>query len=226
MKTRDSTPSRPAEAVPLEGVIQFGYELRSRAAADRLDPALHRALEASRLRLRESRLIGRDPRRYGGLAFGNLSARECAGSDRFYITASQMTDADALSPEHWPRIDAFDMTRFFALVTGEHAPSSESVTHAVIYAAAGDIGCVLHVHSPEIWRHGSRLGLAATGRHTAYGSRQLAREVEALLAQRTGAELTFTTPGHEDGVFACGRGIEATTQSLLRLQQRAFRETT
>ena len=68
-----------------EGVIQFAYQLRpprDRAQAR----ARAEALEALAAPFRRAGLLGRDPARYDGLAYGNVSQREGTG---YAITASQ-----------------------------------------------------------------------------------------------------------------------------------------
>lgn len=204
-----------------EGVIQFRFELRTPSAADRIDDALLGRLEAARLRLLDSGMVGRSAERYGGYAFGNVSVRDPGNANRFFISASQVIDTPRLDSAAWPRIDAFDPVTFEARVTGDLPPSSETVTHGVVYSAAADIQCIVHVHAPELWRNADALGLATTGRTTTYGSPQLARDVEALLGARVSNQLIFATPGHQDGVFACGARLIHTVDALLDLAARA-----
>lgn len=166
-------------------------------------------------------MVGRSANRYGGYAFGNMSVRDPGNAARFFISASQAIDAPRLDATAWPRIDRFDPKTFHACVTGDLPPSSETVTHGVVYTAAADIQCVLHVHAPALWRNAAALGLASTGRATSYGSPQLARDVEELLGARAGNQLIFATPGHEDGVFACGAQLSQTVDALLELDSRA-----
>ncbi|NJN50465.1 MAG: hypothetical protein HC809_00365, partial [Gammaproteobacteria bacterium] len=77
MKERDSTPpaTLPEAPAATEGVIQFRYTLRAPGAADRIGSTVLATLEACRATLRNAGLIGRDANRYGGFAFGNVSAR-------------------------------------------------------------------------------------------------------------------------------------------------------
>jgi len=220
-KERDSTPMSQDAAAAGEGVVQFRYELQTPNADDSLDRNLLNRLERWRVALLEAGLIGRDPERYQGYAFGNLSARDPERPPRFVITASQRTDAARFDPHDWVRIDAFDLDAFSVVASGHRAPSSESLTHAMVYSVAAHVRCVLHVHSPAIWSHGATLGLPATGAATPYGSHALARDVEHILEAHHDLPIVFTTPGHEDGVFACGTDLDATGEMLLALARNA-----
>jgi len=220
-KERDSTPMTQDAAATGEGVVQFRYELHPPNADDPLDRNLLNRLERWRVALLQAGLVGRDPGRYQGYAFGNLSARDPEHPQRFVITASQRTDAAFFDARDWVRIDAFDLDAFSVLASGHRAPSSESLTHAMVYSVASHVRCVLHVHAPAIWSRGANLGLPATGAATPYGSHALAKDVEHILESNDDLPIVFTTPGHEDGVFACGPDLESTGEMLLALAQRA-----
>jgi hypothetical protein len=209
----DSTP---------EGTIRFRYTLRPAAAADVIAQAHFAVLEGWRRVLLRAGLVGRDRARYDGFAFGNLSMRDPTDTSRFFVTASQTVDAEALAPSDIVRIDACDLADFSALATGVRPPSSETLTHAAVYRAAPGARWLFHVHSREIWRSAGALALPATGRDTPYGSAALADEVAALLDGRRGEAFVFVTPGHEDGVFACGQSADEVGCALLRLLAAAF----
>ena len=78
-----------------EGVIQFAYHLSPPRDRDRTR-ARAEALEAVAAPFREAGLLGRDPARYEGLAYGNVSVREGPG---YAITASQRSDQATLAAE-------------------------------------------------------------------------------------------------------------------------------
>jgi hypothetical protein len=212
-----------ADSTP-EGTIRFGYALRPGTASDAIPSTLFATIEGWRRVLRSAALVGRDAARYGGLAFGNLSVRDPACHGRFFITASQCVGEDALDASAIVRIDHCDSRAFSVRATGTRAPSSETLTHAAVYAADASTRWLFHVHSPAIWQHARALRLPATGADTPYGTSALATEVAALLAGTHARPFVFVTPGHEDGVFACGRDADSVGCALVALLARAHAE--
>jgi len=198
-----------------EGTIRFSYELRAPTPSDLIPSPLRQALESWRHVFEELALIGRERERYDGFAFGNLSVRDPASCDRFFITASQTSDSPIEDADALPRIDACDLNAFHVVTTGTRAPSSESVTHAMVYRADHRIDWLFHVHSPDIWRRASALRLATTGTDVPYGSPMLAQAVSTLLREHPERPLVFATLGHEDGVFACGSDADSVGAAIV-----------
>lgn len=204
----------------LEGVIRFNYELRAPAEEDRVPARVLQEMNAARQVLRRLGLIGRDAARYDGLGYGNLSVR-APGNGGFWITASQTGGLDVLGAEAVCRIDAWDVQRFRLVATGTVPPSSEAITHAMIYGSDVRAACVLHAHDRTIWRDADRLGLPATSAEAGYGSPAMAASVQTLLELHTARPLVFVTPGHEDGVFAIGPDVAAAAGALVSALVRA-----
>lgn len=153
-------------------------------------------------------LIGQDPRRYGGLGFGNISQRLDARDNRFIISGSQTGHVEQLKPEHYCLVIHADPRKNRIESRGLNKPSSESLTHAGIYALDSAIQAVIHVHSPEIWNHAAALGLPDIAANIPYGTVEMALAVERLF-QSGGLRQTplFTMRGHEDGVVAFGKTL-------------------
>ena len=187
-----------------EGVIQFDLAWR---AADPVAADLA-ALNAWRQVLWKLELIGEDPDRYQGYGFGNVSQR--LGSDnRFVISGTQTGHMPLLENRHYALVTGCDPAHNHVDAEGPVRPSSESMTHGVLYALDPGIACVLHVHSPEIWHAAAELALPQTRAEVAYGTPDMAREVERLFREtdvlHTGI---FTMAGHRDGVVAFGGSPE------------------
>ena len=128
-----------------EGVIKFDL-LHQHGALEKIDIG---ALRAWRRILFDLKMLGQDPRRYAGLGFGNVSMR----TDHGFIVSG--TQTGALSNPDLPSYAevinwSLDANRIES--RGLVKPSSESLTHAALYALHQDISFVFHVHSPEIWR--------------------------------------------------------------------------
>jgi L-ribulose-5-phosphate 4-epimerase len=199
-----------------EGVVQFGYTL-TQSSPPHTSGADFAELQSWRSILHGLSLLGQSDDLYDGFAYGNLSMRRPDMGTSFLISATQTGGLEHTVPEDWVLIEHYDLATFQVVAVGQKPPSSESMTHAMVYAADSDITCVLHVHNHDIWGHAEALGLATTGSETRYGSPALAQEVSRLLIDNPVRPLVFTTPGHEDGVFACGADLEETSGALIRL---------
>ena len=88
-----------------EGVIKFELDYATGPGPRASDIA---SLNGWREILFMLRLIGQDPRRYGGLGYGNLSQREVPGPGEraalFVITGTQTGGLATLRPEHYTRL--------------------------------------------------------------------------------------------------------------------------
>jgi ribulose-5-phosphate 4-epimerase/fuculose-1-phosphate aldolase len=204
-----------------EGIIQFAFDLKP-AGAHGPDRRQLAALAAWHGLLRQLQLIGQAPDRYGGYAYGNLSAREVQGTTSFLITASQASAEPELTSDLVVRIDSYNLDRFWVEAEGAQPPSSETPTHAMIYAADPRIQWVMHVHSPEIWQRHEALRLPATPESATYGSRAMVGAVSALLDKYLSRPLVFVSLGHEDGVFACGHNARDCGGLLVSYLARAL----
>lgn len=204
-----------------EGTIQFAYELTA-ARAPALDDTSFAELCAWRSILFELDLLGQHSQRYGGYAYGNLSIRDgAADALNFVITASQTSGAPQLVSEHLVRITYCNLERFWVDAEGAQPPSSETITHAMVYAADPKLKCVFHVHSPLIWQQRERLKLPETAADVGYGSPAMCQAVAGLMAQYQSRPLTFATAGHEDGIFACGHNLSDTGGLLVSYLAKA-----
>ncbi len=185
-----------------EGTIQFAYNLTA-AEAPLAD---HADLSAWREILFRLGLLGQHPDRYDGFAYGNLSAKIDEG-DQFLITASQTSGEPTLLAEHLVTIEEANLARFWVEARGVEPPSSETLTHAMVYAADNRARAVLHVHSSAIWEQRETLNLPTTPEAVAYGSPAMVEAVAALLVEHQSRPLVFATAGHRDGIFALGSNI-------------------
>lgn len=172
-----------------------------------------RELNAWRSIIRMLGLNGLDPARYGGLAYGNVSQRLPGGGIRFLISGTQTGGRIHLTSDDYCEVHGFDLEANQLEASGPVPPSSEALTHAAVYRAQPAWRCVMHAHSPEIWRHAGRLGLPATPPEIEYGTPEMALAVEAIAAG-PGVPL-IAMLGHADGIIAYGRTVEATARILI-----------
>jgi len=209
--TEDTTPpgdptagtEAAAESATVEGIIQFAYSLAP-PDGPLVDANLFSQLRAWREVLLRLGLVGQDPARYQGLGFGNLSARDPERPEEFVITASQTGGVTELTQSNLTRVTHCNLERFWVDAIGTQPPSSETLTHAMIYAADTRIHWVFHCHSAEIWQRTEDLALPATEPSIPYGSPAMVGATARLLGAYHSRPLVFTTLGHTDGVFSCG----------------------
>lgn len=206
-----------------EGVTKFELEF---VPAPPVPIERLRALIAWRAILWRLGLVGRDPARYGGVGFGNLSRRLSppgVSPPRFAVTGTQTGAIAALDATHFAVVTACDPKRNRVRAEGPIAPSSESLTHGMLYRIDPSIGFIFHVHSPDIWRARDVWKLPATGAGVAYGTPAMAAEMRRL--KRRGALMRrriVVMAGHEDGVIAFGRSADQAGLVLLRTLARAM----
>ena len=203
-----------------EGVIQFNCCLAAPGAE--LPDDWAQPLLAWREVLCRLELIGQTGARYGGLGYGNVSRRAPGAAGGFLITASQTSGIAEAGVEHLVWVRRWDLGRFQVEAEGALPPSSESLTHAMLYTNDPEVNWVLHGHCPDIWQNAAAAGLAAIDADVGYGSPQMAAAVAALLRTHRARPLVFVTLGHEDGVFACGGSAEATGGALVATLARAL----
>jgi hypothetical protein len=188
--------------VSQEGIIKFDLAFRPGPAPT---AELLCELEAWRWVFRQLGLLGQHSARYDGLGFGNLSRRVMTdgSANSFIISGSQTGALEQLAPRHYVRVASCDPLNNRVEATGGVHPSSEALSHGVLYQADPRIAWVMHLHSPEIYAAGSRLRLAVTAPEAPYGSPAMAAEISRLCPS-AGWPGLLVMGGHEDGILAFG----------------------
>ncbi|MHB8254499.1 MAG: class II aldolase/adducin family protein [Acidiferrobacter sp.] len=179
-----------------------------------------RTLNAWRRILFDLGLIGQEVTVAGPVGFGNVSqslGTHFTEGSGFLITATQTGHKPHLTPNDYSQVTHWDLDANQVHAQGPAAPSSESLTHAMIYATLPRVRFVFHGHSSVIWSQASDLGLATTARHIPYGTPAMAREVYALLARLNHPSTgVFVMGGHTDGVIAFGETADAAGHVLIK----------
>lgn len=187
-----------------DGVIQFQLHHREAAA-----PASEECLPLGRLRdaLHARGWIGRDPGRYAGLGYGNASAR--VRGNRFLISATQTGHQPTLAANDWVMVTNASPETNELWSEGPSKPSSESLTHAAIYAAS-PARFVAHIHHPTLWRAvvSGSLSLAQTPPDATYGTPAMAAALSAISLNTT-LPFAAAMAGHEDGLMAAAHDPNA-----------------
>jgi len=211
-----------------EGVIKFGVEHQSCSLDSRRFGDLACRLVAWREILALTGLVGRDPRRYEGAAYGNISARvgrPSAGLGRraFLITGTQTSGKRSLGLDDFALVERYDFDRNNVSSCGRSRPSSESMTHGAAYDLGPHVRCVLHAHSPVLWNRRHELRLPQSDPSVPYGTPEMAREVQRLYRDGVFAERRILAMGgHDDGILVFGTSLEEAGQVLLTWLVRAY----
>jgi ribulose-5-phosphate 4-epimerase/fuculose-1-phosphate aldolase len=190
-----------------EGVIKFDLQYTKSGPA----PAETLAeLNAWRRILWQLALIGQDPNRYGGYGFGNVSQRvppldAPAGKWQFVISGTQTGGLETLEAAHYAVINSYEPDTNRVRAAGPVRPSSESLTHGMLYDLDSNIHAILHVHSPHIWQQARALNIPVTDAAVAYGTPEMAQEAGRLFRETDVLHKgIFSMGGHEDGIVAFG----------------------
>ena len=202
-----------------EGVIKFRLRF-TEAAPVEMEPL--EALNHWRTILWQQALIGQDPARYEGYGFGNVSQRIGAGNAApgkrcFVISGTQTGHVPELDNRHYTLVKTYDAASNSVSTAGPIKPSSESLTHGMLYDLDDEIQVVLHVHSPDIWLAAVNLGLPVTNSSVPYGTPAMATEVRRLFNDTDVRERKiFSMGGHEDGIVSFGTTAEEAGETLIR----------
>ena len=192
-----------------EGYIKFTSDLLEAPAPDTIYTS---KLDDWRKRLHDLSLIGEYP---NGIGFGNLSRR--FNSRSFIISASGTGGKVDLTPEDYVLVTEFDIRTNYLASKGQHHPSSESLTHGVIYNTLPDVRCIMHVHDAKLWTAYKNI-LPTTAEHIPYGTPEMAKEVKRMITSFSPRSAqVIVMGGHEEGVIVFGRSVDITGQRLIKL---------
>jgi len=173
-------------------------------------------LNACRRKLLDLQLIGVDRK---GVSFGNLSVRDGA-TNSFYITGSATGAVPELKPADCARVVSYNFEENWVRYEGTAIPSSESMTHAAVYASDVKVGAVIHCHDSQLWA--ALLNHApTTSKAVEYGTPEMAHEVMHLFKSTDVQHgKIFVMGGHGGGIVAFGRDLEEAFAVLIHERQR------
>ncbi len=193
----------------MDGVIKYHVQHHNTKTPDFSQYA---ELEALRSRLFALGLIGETP---DGIGYGNLSFRN-KGERSFTITATQTGNQPTLNPAKYIRITDYNFDTFTVYSEGEYKPSSEALSHAMIYEVHPDIQAVIHVHSKPLWQ--MMIATDALATTAEYGTAEMAHEIANLYPSRDPFKHNaFVMKGHEDGIITFGKTIQDAELKLYQI---------
>ncbi|MBR6625333.1 MAG: class II aldolase/adducin family protein, partial [Mailhella sp.] len=101
---------------------------------------------------------------------------------------------------------------------GPRQASSESMTHAAVYAASPETGCVIHLHHAGLFGQLIEGQAPATAPDAAFGTPAMARSVEELV-RRHPADGIIAMTGHPDGFLMYAPNVAHMRDLLYMLSQ-------
>lgn len=211
-----------------EGVIKFSHSHEERELRAGPHAELAKRLASWRQVMARTELVGQVEHRYGGAGFGNLSGRLNPpslpqGRRRFLITGTQTGGVRILDCRDFCVVESYSLRSNRVQSWGPILPSSEAMTHAAIYDLSPHIRFVFHGHSPTIWRRRRRLRLPTTNEAIAYGTAEMAYEVQRLYRSSALSERrVLAMGGHEDGIIAFGHTAKEAGLALVAELAHAF----
>ncbi|MBE9043546.1 class II aldolase/adducin family protein [Pleurocapsales cyanobacterium LEGE 10410] len=150
-----------------------------------------------------------------GIGFGNISIR----LDRFsqlIISGTQTGGIANLTAQHYTKVVDFDWQENYVVCEGLIKASSETLTHAAIYAANPSVNAVVHVHHRQLWQ---KLldRVPTTNPNCAYGTPEMAEEIIRLCQQpSTQQQKIIVMSGHEEGILTFGKSLGEASNVLLQ----------
>ena len=204
-----------------EGVIKFTlvHEQRSLYFSPEISQRL-KELNTWRHAMFAQEVIGCNLTRYGA-CYGNVSMRSTSepkgkGFRSFLISATQTGNIEHLNNQHYTRVYRYDHAHNKVWAEGPKEPSSESMTHGAVYDLPLEINVIFHIHSPQLWKKASALGIPVSDARVAYGTPEMAQEVSKLYkTQNLEERKIFSMGGHEDGIVAFGASAQEVGSLLL-----------
>ncbi|MBK8970437.1 MAG: class II aldolase/adducin family protein [Hahellaceae bacterium] len=109
-----------------------------------------------------------------------ISANVLGPGGEFVISGTQTGGKPELDASDYARVLEADVAHNRLRSTGETKPSSESLTHALLYQLSRDVVSVVHVHCPRLWGAATRLSLPCTPASAPYGSLAMVDAVRRL----------------------------------------------
>ena len=155
-----------------EGYIKFDCTW---IEAEWPDKTIINELNTWRQKLYNKQLIGAYD---DGIGYGNISCR--MSDDTFLISGTATGNLKQLTDKHYTRVNGFDIANNSITCRGPIKASSESLTHAIIYASLPEVKAVVHIHNNSLWQK-LRNKVPTTNPQVAYGTPEMANEISRLL---------------------------------------------
>ena len=189
-----------------DGVIKFNCEWSNEPLAIQVSDEL----KLWRDKMHQLKLIGE----YTDIkiGYGNISIKTNEG---ILISGTQTGSIYPIMDENFTLITAYDIKANKVTCKGPVKASSESLTHAAVYAVDKTINAIIHVHNQELWE---RLinKVPTTKKGIAYGTPQMALEIKRLFDETNVVQdKIIVMGGHEEGIITFGKNLKEAGQLIL-----------
>lgn len=154
--------------------------------------------------------LGLLPAEAGGNA-GNISFRNSRG---FVITAGGVSKGK-LTPMNFVQVLNANLDTRKVEVEGELEPSSETMSHHLIYRERADVNAIVHAHDDLAMKHARKLKLRSTAKAHPYGTVELANEIAKALDH----ERYLVVKGH--GVISFGKSLWEAGKMIMAVHRDA-----
>ena len=196
-----------------DGVVKYSLEFESSKALAKKSCI---KIEKMREKLYSLGLIGAYD---NGIGYGNISTRY-KSSNMFLITATQTGELKNLKPKHYSLVQDVNFDTFKTYAKGASKPSSESITHAAIYALDEQINAVIHVHNEKLWDHmlANTNGNYLSTNDTPYGTPEMVEDINEMYKNIDAlSNNAFVMKGHFEGVVTFGRSLKEAEKVLFEI---------
>lgn len=147
------------------------------------------------------------------VGYGNISILS-SQPPSFIVSGTQTGHLPLLSGDHFTLATHWDLAKNSLACVGPVKASSESLTHAAVYACSNTIKAVIHVHHLELWEW-MLSRYPSTDPSIAYGTPEMAKEVSRLYRTTNLPECAaFAMEGHEEGIFTFGATLDEANDIL------------
>lgn len=147
-----------------------------------------------------------------GIGYGNISER--VNENSFIVSGSATGGIEIINASHYARVTSFNLQENTLSCEGLTIASSESLTHAALYAIDPSVQSVVHVHHHEGWLKGLNR-LPTTPTDIAYGTPEMADAVQNCYSQYKHTCKLIFMAGHEDGIISFGCSIEEAVMAII-----------
>ncbi len=156
-------------------------------------------------------LIGEYPNNIG---YGNISTRLVGNI--FIITGTATGKLKTLTAEHYSKVIAYNLEKNSLTCMGPVKASSESLSHAALYASCLSANAIIHVHNKKLWEQLMKTEIA-TSANVEYGTPEMAKEIIRLFKETDLKKRgIFVMAGHEDGIVSFGKDMDEAGEILLK----------
>lgn len=148
-----------------------------------------------------------------GVGYGNISRR--FKNNSFIISGSATGNKPLLTSHDYVQVSDIDINTNTTMSIGKISPSSESMTHGIIYQTLPETKCIMHIHNRNFWDKFKNV-LPTSAEHIAYGTPEMALEVKRLILSVSAHKTQILIMGgHPEGIIAYGNSIEEVGDRLL-----------